>query len=214
MESEQSKREWMVQQQIAGRGVDDERVLQAMREVPRHLFVSPEARDFAYSDCPVRIGQGQTISQPYIVGLMTALLDVKAEHRVLDVGTGSGYQAAILAELAAEVHSIERYPELAESARRTLESLGYKNVHIHTGDGSGGYPEGAPYDRILVGASSPSVPEPLLQQLTPGGRLVIPIGSRFSQKLEVWDKVDKGFKHTSGIPVIFVPLIGKHGWVK
>jgi protein-L-isoaspartate(D-aspartate) O-methyltransferase len=214
MESEQYKREWMVQQQIAARGVEDERVLQAMREVPRHLFIPPEVRDHAYVDCPVGIGHGQTISQPYIVGLMTALLDVKADHRVLDVGTGSGYQAAILAELAGEVHSIERHPELAESARMTLEELGYQNVLIHTGDGTGGYPAGAPYDRILVGASAPSAPEPLLAQLAPGGRLVIPVGSRFSQRLEVWDRTDKGFTHTSSIPVMFVPLIGKYGWAK
>jgi len=212
MATEQYKREWMVQQQIANRGVDDERVLQAMQKVPRHLFVPPDVRDLAYSDCPVGIGHGQTISQPYIVGLITALLDVKANHRVLDVGTGSGYQAAILAELAAEIHSIERYPELAESAKETLESLGYQNVLIHTGDGTCGYPDGAPYDRIVVGASAPAVPEPLLNQLGPDGRLVIPVGSRFSQRLGIWDNTQKGFKHTASTPVIFVPLIGKHGW--
>lgn len=212
MDKEKINREWMVEQQIARRGIEDERVLDAMRSVPRHLFIPPEVRDLAYLDCPIRIGYGQTISQPYIVGLMTELLKVEAHHRVLDVGTGSGYQAAVLGELAAEVHSIERYAELANAAEATLSALGYGNVHIHTGDGTQGYAPGAPYDRVLVGASAPFVPDPLLEQLAPGGRLVIPVGSRISQKLEVWERSEEGFNHTSDIPVIFVPLIGKHGW--
>ncbi len=212
MEKEQINREWMVEQQIAGRGVEDERVLEAMRKVPRHLFVPPDAKSYAYSDWPIRIGHGQTISQPYVVGLMSALLEVEVHHRVLDVGTGSGYQAAILGELAAEVHSIERFADLAESAEVVLNELGYKNVHIHIGDGTQGYVANAPYDRILVGASAPSVPEPLLEQLAENGRLVIPVGNRLSQKIEVWDKKEKGFSHSSSIPVIFVPLIGRHGW--
>jgi len=212
MGKEQINREWMVEQQIASRGVEDERVLEAMRKVPRHLFVPPEVKSYAYSDWPVRIGHGQTISQPYVVGLMSALLEVEVYHRVLDVGTGSGYQAAILGELAAEVHSIERFANLAESAEAVLIELGYKNIHIHIGDGTQGYVASAPYDRILVGASAPSAPEPLLEQLAENGRLVIPVGSRFSQKIEVWDKQEKGFSHSSSIPVTFVPLIGRHGW--
>ena len=212
MDKEQINREWMVEQQIAGRGVEDERVLEAMRKVPRHLFVPLHAKNDAYSDWPIRIGHSQTISQPYVVGLMSALLGVEAHHRVLDVGTGSGYQAAILGELAVEVHSIERFADLAESAEAVLNELGYKNVHIHIGDGTQGFVASAPYDRILVGASAPSVPEPLLEQLADNGRLVIPVGNRLSQKIEVWDKKEKGFSHSSSIPVIFVPLIGRHGW--
>lgn len=212
MEEDRIEREWMVEQQIAGRGIEDERVLAAMRKVPRHLFVPPDAQKSAYSDSPIRIGNGQTISQPYIVGLMTVLLDVQPHHKVLDVGTGSGYQAAILAELAAEVHTIERHSVLAETAADVLGELGYEHVHVHVGDGTQGYAPCAPYDRIIVGAAAPSVPEPLLNQLTVGGRLVIPVGRRFSQRLEIWDNTEDGLIHSSNIPVVFVPLIGESGW--
>jgi len=212
MEAYQAERERMVTYQIKGRGIEDERVLDAMRKVPRHLFLPREAWDYAYADSPVRIGSGQTISQPYIVALMTELLKVESHHKVLDVGTGSGYQAAILGELAREVHTIERHPELAASAEDRLKSLGYDNIMVHTGDGTQGYPPNEPYDRIVVAAAAPSAPQPLLDQLADGGRLVIPVGSRFSQRLEVWDQSGEEYKKKSNIPVVFVPLVGKNGW--
>jgi protein-L-isoaspartate(D-aspartate) O-methyltransferase len=212
MDENQLDREWMVQHQIAGRGIDDERVLNALRKVPRHLFVPSELRGQAYSDHPLQIGSGQTISQPYIVGLMTALLDVQPDHKVLDVGTGSGYQAAVLGELAEEVHTIERYPALAKSAEKVLRELGYDTVYVHVGDGTQGYAPCAPYDRIIVGAAAPSVPDPLLNQLAVEGRLVLPVGRRYSQRLEIWEKTENGFDQSSNIPVIFVPLVGENGW--
>lgn len=213
MDRYQAERERMVKYQIAGHGIQDERVLAAMRKVPRHLFVPAGARDCAYVDSPVRIGSGQTISQPYIVALMTELLDVQPSHKVLDVGTGSGYQAAILSELAGEVHSIERHPELAKTAKEQLAELGYDNVQVHVGDGTQGYQPEAPYDRIVVAAAAPTVPEPLLQQLAINGRLVIPVGRRFSQQLEVWDRLgEDDYQKKINIPVVFVPLIGEAGW--
>ncbi len=212
MKRYQDERERMVTYQIANRGIEDERVLETMRSVPRHLFVSQEVRGNAYADNPIKIAGGQTISQPYIVALMTELLDVHPEHRVLDVGTGSGYQAAILAELAGEVHSIERHPELARTARETLKRLGYQRIKVHVGDGSQGYPPAAPYDRILVAAAAPAVPQALLDQLAPGGRLVLPVGPRYSQQLEVWQHIDDQFTRSVNIPVVFVPLIGEAGW--
>jgi protein-L-isoaspartate(D-aspartate) O-methyltransferase len=202
----------MVAEQIAGRGIRDERVLAAMRQVPRHLFLPEDAQKYAYLDGPLRIGQGQTISQPYIVALMTHLLAVKPEDKVLDVGTGSGYQAAVLNELAGEVQSIERIPELAEQAAETLTALGYDKVHVHVGDGSRGYPPEAPYDGILVAAAAPEVPKALLDQLAEGGRLVIPVGSRAQQTLEVWERKEGKFTKTNSIPVVFVPLLGEGGW--
>jgi protein-L-isoaspartate(D-aspartate) O-methyltransferase len=208
----ESEREQMVRFQIANKGVSDERVLAAMLKVPRHCFVPLEAQNYAYIDSPLRIGSGQTISQPYIVALMTELLDVQPEQRVLDVGTGSGYQAAILGELAAEVFSIERHPELAETARTTLEGLGYQNIQVHVGDGTQGFAPAAPYDRIIVAAAAPVVPQALLDQLAVGGRLVIPVGPRYSQRLEVWDRQGEQYKKTTNIPVVFVPLIGEGGW--
>lgn len=212
MEPYQAEREQMVEHQIAGRGIEDEKVLAAMLSVPRHLFLPEEAHAYAYVDSPIQIGSGQTISQPYIVALMTALLGVQSKHRVLDVGTGSGYQAAILGELSAEVHSIERHPELAQSAKTQLAALGYQNVTVHVGDGTQGYAPFAPYDRIIVAAAAPSVPESLFEQLAQGGRLVIPVGGRFSQRLEVWDHEGEEFQKTLSTPVMFVPLIGKEGW--
>lgn len=212
MEPYTDEREQMVTEQIASKGVRDERVLAAMRKVPRHQFVPEDARPYAYIDSPVRIGNGQTISQPFIVALMTELLDVQPGHRVLDVGTGSGYQAAILGELAAEVFSIERHPELANTARTTLDELGYENVKVFVGDGSQGYAPGAPYDRAIVGAAAPAVPQALLDQLAPAGRLVIPVGPRYSQQLEIWERQGDKFNKKPSIMVVFVPLIGEEGW--
>jgi protein-L-isoaspartate(D-aspartate) O-methyltransferase len=209
-----AERDNMVTHQIEQRGISDKRVLRAMRRVPRHLFVLEEARRYAYQDAPIQIGSGQTISQPYIVALMTSLLDVKKGHRVLDVGTGSGYQAAVLAELGAEVHSIERHPELAQAAEDLLHSLGYEKVWVHVGDGTQGLEEFAPFNRIVVAAAAPSVPDPLLGQLAIGGKLVIPVGSRFSQTLEVWKKAGDDIQHEAHSGVMFVPLVGKHGWGK
>ncbi len=206
------QREKMVQQQIAARGIQSPAVLQAMRTVPRHLFVPEESRKAAYSDRPLRISSGQTISQPYIVALMTELLDLHGHEKVLEVGTGSGYQAAVLAELAGEVHSIERHSDLAQTAQERLLTLGYDQVHVHIGDGTLGYPPAAPYDRILVAAAAPVVPEPLKNQLSDGGRLVIPVGSRFSQQLVVWEREENDFRQSASIPVVFVPLIGEEGW--
>jgi protein-L-isoaspartate(D-aspartate) O-methyltransferase len=212
MEAYQTERDRMVEYQIASRGIKDPKVISAMRKVPRHLFLPKESWPYAYVDSPVRIGCGQTISQPYIVALMTELLEVEQDHRVLDIGTGSGYQAAILGELTKEVHSIERHPDLANLAEQRLQALGYENVSVHIGDGTQGFPPRAPYDRIIVAAAAPSVPDALLDQLNEGGRLVIPVGKRFSQQLEVWDRRGEKFKKSTNIPVIFVPLIGSGGW--
>jgi protein-L-isoaspartate(D-aspartate) O-methyltransferase len=212
MMNDQELRNRMVDSQIIRRGVNDPKVLAAMRKVPRPLFLPPDARKFAYADNPIRIGNGQTISQPYIVAFMTELLHVQPEDIVLDVGTGSGYQAAILGELALEVHTIERFASLAVEAEKTLASLGYTNVHVHIGDGTKGYPPEMPYDRILVGAAAPDAPESLKMELADGGRLVIPVGTRFSQHLEIWDRSGDDFRISSSIPVVFVPLVGEEGW--
>lgn len=203
----------MVTEQIAGRGIRDKRVLAALRQVPRHLFLPEDARKYAYLDGPLRIGYGQTISQPYIVALMAQLLEVRPEDKVLEVGTGSGYQAAVLNELAGEVHSIERIPELAERAADTLAVLGYDKVQVHVGDGSLGYPPEAPYDGILVAAAAPQVPRPLLNQLAEGGRLVIPVGSRAQQTLEIWKRIEGKFTKANSISVVFVPLLGAGGYI-
>jgi len=202
----------MVEQQILARGVTDARVLAAMRSVPRHVFVAEKFSSEAYSDHPLPVGAGQTISQPYIVALMTSCLQLTGKEKVLEIGTGSGYQAAILAKLASEVHSIERIPELAESAEKTLKALGIKNVFVHVGDGSLGWSENAPYDRIIVTAASPAVPKELTDQLKPGGRLVIPVGERWNQMLEEWELTDTGLEKSDVLPVVFVPLLGEKGW--
>ncbi len=202
----------MVKRQIAGRGLKEERLLAALEAVPRHRFVPQEYRHQAYADCPLPIGYGQTISQPYIVAFMIHLLDLNGDERVLEVGTGSGYQAAILAHLAAEVHTVEILPELYEQARTLLADLGYSNVHCHLADGSSGWPEAAPYDGILVAAAAPAVPQALLDQLAEGGRLVIPIGGRAYQELELWQRVKGKFKRRTSLGVAFVPLRGEHGW--
>lgn len=205
-------REEMVRTQIAERGVRNPRVLEAMRRVPRHLFVPQDLRHRAYEDTPLPIGEGQTISQPYMVAWMTELLDVGEEDRVLEVGTGSGYQAAILCELVKEVYTIEKNLLLAREAEERLRSLGYANVCVRVGDGTLGWPEKAPFDGIMVTAGAPSVPQPLLEQLAEGGRLVIPVGSATLQMLTVVRKEDGGLRTTEEGSCIFVPLVGKYGW--
>ncbi len=206
------ERERMVREQLMTRDIRDQRVLQAMRSVPRHRFVPPEYRHLAYADGPLPIGQGQTISQPYIVALMTQLLELKGDEVVLEVGTGSGYQAAILAQLAREVHTIERHSSLAESAEAILKELGVMNVFVHVGDGSKGLSEHAPYDGIIVTAAAPRVPQPLLNQLADQGRLVLPVGGRGAQFLERWQRRGTSFHAEQIAPVAFVPLIGEFGW--
>jgi protein-L-isoaspartate(D-aspartate) O-methyltransferase len=202
----------MVSRQIEERGIQDARLLQVLRGVPRHAFVPFDVQENAYEDRPLPIGQGQTISQPYIVALMTFLLHLEGTENVLEIGSGSGYQAAVLARLARQVHSIERDPLLAERARNTLCALGYLNVTIHTGDGSAGLPESGPYDGILVTAAAPNVPRPLLEQLAPEGRLVAPVGGRKGQQLQVWRPSGSGFDFDEIAPVAFVPLRGQWGW--
>jgi protein-L-isoaspartate(D-aspartate) O-methyltransferase len=200
----------MVEKQIVGRGLRDPRLLAAFESVPRHLFVLEEDRQFAYADGPLPIGFEQTISQPYIVALMTNLLQLNGDERVLEVGTGSGYQAAILAHMAEEVHTIEFLPELAMQAKRLLSK--YPNVFCHVGDGSLGWQESAPYDAIIVTAAAPKTPQTLLDQLKEGGRLVIPVGKRGYQILEVWTRCGNEFDCDEMIEVAFVPLRGKYGW--
>jgi protein-L-isoaspartate(D-aspartate) O-methyltransferase len=208
----ESERNAMVTHQIAARGVHNVQVLEAMREVPRHAFIDPGYSHLAYADGPLPIGNGQTISQPYIVALMTELMELKGDEKVLEVGTGSGYQAAVLARVAREVHTIERHEELARYASRILRDLKITNVQVHVGDGTLGLPEEAPFAAIMVTAAAPDVPKPLLEQLEDEGRLVIPVGSRGGQYLERWRRKGADFSSEGIIPVAFVPLIGKHGW--
>ena len=196
----------MIAEQIRARGVADPRVLDAMSRVARHLFIPAKDRGEAYEDRPVAIGFGQTISQPYIVGFMTESLKIEPSHRVLEIGTGCGYQTAVLAELSRDVYSIERIDALATVARRTLEELGYTNVHLRTGDGHAGWPEHAPYDRILGAAAAASVPPALVEQLVDGGILVIPVGTS-DQQLQVLRKRGDTTQLLSSLPVRFVPMI-------
>ncbi|MBM2843868.1 MAG: pcm [Anaerolineales bacterium] len=205
-------RERMVDEQLCGRDIGDRRVLEAMRFVPRHRFVPQEAAELAYIDAPLPIGYRQTISQPYIVALMTQLLRLRGDEVVLEVGTGSGYQAAVLGRLARKVHTVERIPELAASARRILGDLGLDNVEVHVADGSAGLAEAAPFDAILVAAAAPKVPRPLLDQLAQGGRLVVPVGTIEGQILERWTRDGDEFNCDRAAPVCFVPLLGSHGW--
>lgn len=202
------KREAMVEHQIVTRDVRDPRVLEVMRKVPRHKFVPPELAQRAYEDNPLPIGQGQTISQPYIVAYMTEQLQVQPKSRVLEIGTGSGYQAAVLAELGAEVYTIEIVPELAESAKKTLAALGYRNVHVRAGDGYRGWPEAAPFDRIIVTAAPDHIPQPLIDQLAPDGRMVIPVGDYF-QQMTIVTKGPRGIVQQRTIDVLFVPMTGE-----
>lgn len=205
-------RERMVREQLVGRDITDPLVLKAMSEVPRHLFVPEELRSKAYYDGPLPIGHDQTISQPYIVALMTQLLDLRGSETVLEVGTGSGYQTAVLSRLAKQVFSIERHAALAEHAGRVLAQLGYDNAEVVVGDGSQGLPDQAPFDAILVTAAAPDVPEPLKAQLADGGRLVMPVGGPGGQMLERLVREGSQWRVEPIAPVMFVPLIGKHGW--
>ena len=198
----------MVRDQLRGRDVQDARVLDAMSRVPRHLFVPDASRAEAYGDYPLPIGYGQTISQPYIVGFMSQALEVEPHHRVLEIGTGSGYQAAILAELAREVYTIEIVAPLSEQARKTLEDLGYKNVRIKTGNGYLGWPEHAPYDRVMVTAAPDEVPRALVEQLRVGGLMAIPVGT-IDQELRILRRTDSGLELLRTLPVRFVPMVGK-----
>lgn len=202
----------MVRLQIERRGIRDVRVLEAMRRVPRHEFARPGDERRAYEDRPLGIGAGQTMSQPYIVAAMTAALRPQPTDRVLEIGTGSGYQAAVLAMLARQVVTIERVPELADRARVVLERLGYTNVQVLTGDGSGGWPEGQPYDGIIVTAAAPEVPDVLVAQLADGGRLVMPVGSRVFQELVLVEKLGGRVRRERREACIFVPLVGRFGW--
>ncbi|MBI2374435.1 MAG: protein-L-isoaspartate(D-aspartate) O-methyltransferase [Deltaproteobacteria bacterium] len=199
----------MVSETIEARGVKDARVLEAMRAVPRHLFVPEVDRAHAYEDRPLPIGLDQTISQPYIVALMTELAEPKAGHRVLEVGTGSGYQAAVLSKLVRSVETIEIVPELAARAREDLRRLGFKNVTVTTGDGYRGLPDRAPFDSIVVTAAPAEVPQPLLDQLAIGGRLVIPVGERAQELLVIERKGKAEYARRSVIPVMFVPMTGE-----
>ncbi len=208
------QRKDMVKYQIRSRGVKDKRVLEAMNKIPRELFVPDNSKDEAYADKPLPIGKGQTISQPYIVALMTELLNLKGKERVLEVGTGSGYQAAILAKLAKEVYTIDRIPELVENAKRKIEQLNITNVTFKVGDGTLGLPEFAPYDRIIVTAAAPNIPPALTNQLANNGIMVIPVGSHYLQTLKIVKKQEDKIIEQNSINCVFVPLIGKQGWNK
>ena len=205
-------RKKMVEEQLAARGIRDDRVLRAVRKVPRHLFLEEGLWPQAYGDFPLPIGEGQTISQPYIVALMTAALELKGDEKVLEIGTGSGYQAAILAELADRVFSVERISALAAKARRTLDELGYANVLIRVADGTHGWGEEAPFDGIIVTAGAPHVPEGFLEQLKVGGKVVIPVGDEYTQSLLRLVREEHGYKEEDLGGCRFVKLIGDHGW--
>jgi protein-L-isoaspartate(D-aspartate) O-methyltransferase len=202
----------MVEQQLRGRDIVDERVLEAMARVPRERFVPPDLREYAYEDAALPIGAGQTISQPYMVARICEALALTGSEHVLDVGTGSGYQAAVLAELAEEVDTIERIPELAEQARANLAAAGTDRVCVHVGDGTRGLPERAPFDAIAVAAAAPDLPQTLYEQLSPRGRLVVPVGRRRMQQLEVIVRSPEGPAVIRSVPCRFVPLVGEEGF--
>ena len=202
----------MVERQIVSRGITSPRILEAFLDTPRHLFIPKNQQLFAYEDGPLPIGKGQTISQPYIVAYMTEHLNLEGEERVLEIGTGSGYQAAILGKLAAEVHTVERHPSLAKSATQLLADLGFNNIQVHLGDGTKGLLDFAPYDAIMVTAAAPDVPAPLLDQLADGGRLIMPVGGRIGQVLYLYQRRGEEIIRDNLTPVAFVPLIGDHGW--
>jgi protein-L-isoaspartate(D-aspartate) O-methyltransferase len=201
-----AQRQRMVERQLVTRGINDQRVLAAMAKVPREEFVAPDSRAASYEDGPLPIGYAQTISQPYMVAFMTEQLRLKPNDRVLEVGTGSGYQAAILAELVSEVYSIEIVEPLAKSAEATLQRLGYKNVHVKVGDGYKGWPEEGPFDAIIVTCAPDKVPQPLVDQLKHDGRMVIPVGERFAQHLYLLEKKNGQLKQSATLPVRFVPM--------
>lgn len=201
----------MVEQQIAARGVTDEKVLAAMRKVERHQFVPREYQKFAYSDRPLPIGEGQTISQPYVVAFMTEILNLKKDDKILEIGTGSGYQAAILAELSDYVWTIEVNPHLAARAEEALVNNGYEKVHVKVGDGFEGWPEYAPFDAVIVTCAPSDVPAPLREQLAEGGRMIIPVGGGFSQELILLKKIEGKLVRREVLPVRFVPMINQDG---
>jgi protein-L-isoaspartate(D-aspartate) O-methyltransferase len=205
------ERKHMVARQLRARGINDERVLSAFEAIPRHLFVPGRSRLLAYKDCPHSIGFGQTISQPFIVAHMLQALGLTGTERVLEVGTGSGYQAAILSCLVQEVHTIELIPVLAERATHMLIDLEIKNVFVHVGDGSQGWPLSAPYDAIIVAAAASHVPKSLLEQLSDQGRMILPVGASGFQVLQLWRREKDTFSHEMSLPVAFVPLKGKEG---
>jgi len=202
----------MVESQLVARGIKNPRVLAAMQKVHRHVFLEEALQCQAYGDHPLPIGEKQTISQPYIVALMTQALELTGREKALEIGTGSGYQTAILAELADMVYSVERIPVLVYKARKVLDELGYFNVNIRIGDGTRGWPEESPYDAIIVTAASPEIPAPLTEQLTTGGRLVVPVGGRYSQELIRVERTETGLIQTNLGGCRFVSLIGQHGW--
>jgi protein-L-isoaspartate(D-aspartate) O-methyltransferase len=208
----EKEREQMVEDQLVRRGIKDKRVLDAMRRVPRHLFIPEELRSLAYFNGPLPIGHGQTISQPYIVALMTELLELTGQEKVLELGTGSGYQAAILSLLARQVYSVERLAALAQRAEAILAELGYDNVVIKVGDGTLGWPEYSPFEAIIVTAGAPDVPRPLTEQLADGGRLVAPVGNRWSQVLVKVKRQGDLLIQQRLTAVAFVPLVGEYGW--
>ena len=212
----QQERERMVANQIKKRGLHDPAVLAAMREVPRETFVSEKQRKHAYADGPLPILEGQTISQPYVVALMTEALELKPEERVLEIGTGSGYAAAVLSRIAATVYTVERFEALVEYARANLALAGYHNVFVHHGDGTLGWPDHAPYDAIIAAAGGPNIPEALKEQLAVGGRLVMPVGSaqRAQQLVKITRLSEREYKKRKLSHVRFVPLIGEQGWEK
>ncbi|MGC1454786.1 MAG: protein-L-isoaspartate(D-aspartate) O-methyltransferase [Nitrospirota bacterium] len=202
----------MVDEQIVSRGVKDARVLAVMRKIPRHEFLPEGIRGMAYNDSALPLGEGQTMSQPYMVALMTESLGLKGTERVLEIGTGSGYQAAVLAELCQKVYTVERIKTIADKARVTLDRLGYKSVAIKVYDGTYGWKEMAPFEAIIVTAGSPDIPAPLVEQLKEGGRMSIPVGDRYGQRLITVVKTAEGITTEQSIPCVFVPLIGNHGW--
>jgi protein-L-isoaspartate(D-aspartate) O-methyltransferase len=208
----EEQRDQMVKRQLVSRGIKDERVLAAMGKVPRHGFVPEKLRESAYHDGPLSIGEGQTISQPYMVALMTECLDLKSCEKVLEIGTGSGYQTAILAELAEHVYTIERVPILLEKAHQVLTHLGYTTVKFNGGDGTYGWREESPFDGIIVTAAAPDISQVLVEQLNDGGVLVIPVGSRYSQSLYKATKKGRKIEKEERTLCVFVPLIGEYGW--
>lgn len=202
----------MIEEQLIPRGIKNQKVLEAFYKIERHKFVPEELRNNAYADFPVPIGEGQTISQPYIVALMTQCLELTGEEKVLEIGTGSGYQTALLAELAKEVYSVERFENLAKKAQAIFTELGYANIKIKTGDGSLGWREESPFDRIIITAASPRIPLPLTEQLKENGKLILPLGESFSQVLTLVEKKQGKIESTPVCGCVFVPLVGKYGY--
>ena len=208
----EAERKLMVENQLKPRGIKDELVLEAMGTVPRHMFVGEDLMSRAYDDCALPIGEGQTISQPYMVALMTELLELEGGGKVLEIGTGSGYQTAVLSMLASEVYTVERIPLIASRTETRLKDLGYSNVKTYTADGTVGLRTEAPFDGIIVTAGAPRIPEQYIEQLKPGGRLVIPVGTRYSQVLYQVTKTPDGIREAMSTQCVFVPLIGQDGW--